>query len=73
MTLRRRQALKAGMGVLAAAGGLGAPAIGRAQAGMKLPLATVWPDGNFHTINCRRFAEEVKKATDGAIDIDVKS
>src|SRR5882757_9067793 len=73
MTLRRRQALKAGVSAFAAAGSLGAPAIGRAQAATKLPLATVWPDGNFHTINCLRFAEEVKKATDGAIDIDVKS
>jgi TRAP-type C4-dicarboxylate transport system substrate-binding protein len=45
----------------------------RAQAPLKLPLSTVWPDGNFHTINCKRFAEEVKKATSGAVDIDVKS
>jgi TRAP-type C4-dicarboxylate transport system substrate-binding protein len=73
MTTGRRQAIRAGMGALAAAGNLGAPAIGRAQTATKLPLATVWPDGNFHTVNCRRFAEEVKKATDGAIDIDVKS
>jgi hypothetical protein len=38
-----------------------APAVVRAQAAMKLPLATVWPDSNFHTVNCRRFADEVKK------------
>jgi TRAP-type C4-dicarboxylate transport system substrate-binding protein len=50
-----------------------APAIVRAQTAMKLPLASVWPDGNFHVVNCRRFAEEVKKATGGAVDIDVKS
>ncbi|TMJ23340.1 MAG: C4-dicarboxylate ABC transporter substrate-binding protein, partial [Alphaproteobacteria bacterium] len=50
-----------------------APAIVQAQAAMKLPLATVWPDTNFHVINCRRFADEVKKATGGAVDIDVKS
>src|SRR5882672_12333245 len=72
MKLGRRTALKAGVGVGMAAV-VGAPAIVRAQAALKLPLSTVWPDGNFHTINCRRFAEEVKKATDGAIDIDVKS
>ena len=65
MRMGRRQALKAGVGVIAAAGGLGVPAIGRAQAATKLPLATVWPDGNFHTINCRRFAEEVKKRPTG--------
>jgi TRAP-type C4-dicarboxylate transport system substrate-binding protein len=52
---------------------LGAPAIGRAQGALKLPLATVWPDGNFHTINAKRFADEVKTATSGAVEIDVKS
>ena len=70
MKLGRRNALKAGAGMMAL---VGAPSIARAQAATKMPLATVWPDGNFHTINCRRFAEEVKKATGGAIDIDVKS
>lgn len=73
MKIGRRQALTAGAGALAAVGGIGAPAIGHAQAATKLPLATVWPDGNFHTINARRFADEVKKATSGAVDIDVKS
>ena len=68
MKLGRRTALKAGAGALVMA-----PAVVRAQAAMKLPLATVWPDANFHVINCRRFADEVKKATGGAIEIDVKS
>ena len=49
---------------------LAMPAIGRAQ-GMKLDLSTVWPDGNFHTKNCKRFAEEVAKATGGAVEIVV--
>ena len=66
----RRQALRAGAMALA---GVAAPSVIRAQTTMKLPLATVWPDGNFHTVNCRRFADEVKKATGGAIEIDVKS
>src|SRR3954465_5971670 len=66
----RRQAL--GLGAIALTG-VAAPSVVRAQTPMKLPLATVWPDGNFHTINCRRFADEVKKATGGAIEIDVKS
>jgi TRAP-type C4-dicarboxylate transport system substrate-binding protein len=57
------------MGVVAMA----APAIVRAQAPLKMPLSTIWPDGNFHTINCKRYAEEVKKATSGAVDIEVKS
>jgi TRAP-type C4-dicarboxylate transport system substrate-binding protein len=68
MILGRRTALKAGVGALALA-----PAIVRAQAAMKLDLSTVWPDGNFHTINAKAFAEEVKKATGGAVDITVKA
>jgi len=66
--LGRRNLLKTGIGALAAA-----PAVGRAQAAMKLDLSTVWPDGNFHTINAKRFAEEARKATGGALDITVKS
>ncbi len=72
MKLGRRNALKAGAGIAATAL-VGAPAIAQAQAVTKLPLATVWPDANFHVVNVRRYAEEVKKATGGAIDIDVKS
>lgn len=53
-----------------AAATLSMPAIGRAQ-GVKLDLSTVWPDGNFHTKNCKRFAEEVAKATGGAVQIIV--
>ena len=71
MTLGRRKALKAGVGMGVAV--MAAPAIVRAQAPLKMPLSTVWPDGNFHTINCKRYAEEVKKATSGAVDIEVKS
>lgn len=70
MRLGRRAALKAGASAAAA---MGAPAIVQAQAGSKLALATIWPDGNFHTINARQFAEGVKKATAGAVEIDVKS
>ena len=55
-----------------AAATLAMPAIGRAQ-GLKLDLSTVWPDGNFHTKNCKRFAEEVAKATGGAVQIVVHS
>jgi TRAP-type C4-dicarboxylate transport system substrate-binding protein len=68
MKLGRRTVVRAGIGAA-----LVAPSVVRAQATIKLPLATVWPDGNFHTINARRYAEEVKKATGGAIEIDVKS
>jgi len=48
MTMRRRQALKAGVGALA--GIVGTPAIAQAQAALKLPLSTAWPDGNFHVV-----------------------
>src|SRR6185436_17602714 len=41
----------------------------KASAAMSLDLATVWPDGNFHTTNAKRFAEEVGKATGGEIKI----
>lgn len=39
----------------------------------KWDLSTVWPDGNFHTKNAVRFADEVKKATGGGVDITVKA
>jgi TRAP-type C4-dicarboxylate transport system substrate-binding protein len=39
----------------------------------KWDLSTVWPDGNFHTQNAVRFADEVKKATGGAVEITVKA
>ena len=71
MSVGRRATLKAGLATGAAM--LGAPAVLRAQARLRLPLSTVLPDGNFHTKNCRRFAAEVKAATDGAVDIDVKA
>jgi TRAP-type C4-dicarboxylate transport system substrate-binding protein len=73
MRIGRRQALRAGAGMAALAGGVAAPAIVEAQAPLKLPLSTAWPDGNFHVVNARRFADEVKKATGGAVEIDVKS
>jgi len=69
MKLGRRSALKAGMGAGAAM--LGAPAIVNAQAGMKLDLSTVWPDGNYHTKNCKQFAAEVGKVTNGQVQINV--
>jgi TRAP-type C4-dicarboxylate transport system substrate-binding protein len=68
MMIKRRTALKVG-----ASAAVFAPAIVHAQAAQKLLLSTVWPDSNFHTVNVKRFAEEVKKATSGAVEIDVKS
>lgn len=68
MILGRRTALAAGASAIAMA-----PAIVRAQAPLKLDLATVWPDGNFHTKNAKLFAEEVGKATGGQVQITVHS
>ncbi|MGY6643704.1 MAG: TRAP transporter substrate-binding protein [Salinarimonas sp.] len=36
-------------------------------------MPTPYPDGNFHTININQFADEVREATDGALDITVHS
>ncbi|HWL81150.1 MAG TPA: TRAP transporter substrate-binding protein [Roseomonas sp.] len=56
----------------AALGTLAAPALIRsARAATQLDLATVWPDGNYHTQNAKRFAAEVAKATDNAVQITV--
>ncbi|MGE0424392.1 MAG: TRAP transporter substrate-binding protein [Reyranellaceae bacterium] len=71
MSTSRRQVLRIGAG--AAAVGLAAPWAARAQSTLKWDLSTVWPDGNFHTKNCKVFAEAVKTATGGAVDITVKA
>jgi len=57
---------------LAGAAALAVQAI-PAAAQVKWDLSTVWPETNFHTPNARRFADEVKKATNGAVEITVKS
>jgi TRAP-type C4-dicarboxylate transport system substrate-binding protein len=44
-----------------------------ASAQTKWDLSTVWPDGNFHTKNAMRFADEVKTATNGGVEITVKA
>lgn len=67
MKLGRRMAFKAGAGAL-----VFSPAIASAQT-QKLDLSTVWPDSNFHTQNCKRFAEAVGKATNGGVTITVHS
>src|SRR3954468_23055800 len=42
-----------------------------ASAATSLDLATVWPDGNFHTTNAKKFADEVGKVTGGEVKITV--
>lgn len=38
----------------------------------KWDLSTVWPDSNYHTQNAKKFAQEVKTATGGTVEITVK-
>jgi TRAP-type C4-dicarboxylate transport system substrate-binding protein len=44
-----------------------------AQAQTKWDMPTPYSDGEFHTINVRQFAEDVKKASGGQVDINVHS
>jgi TRAP-type C4-dicarboxylate transport system substrate-binding protein len=46
---------------------------GAAQAQTKWDMPTPYSDGEFHTINVRQFAEDVKKASGGQVDINVHS
>jgi TRAP-type C4-dicarboxylate transport system substrate-binding protein len=46
---------------------------GAAQAQTKWDMPTPYQDGEFHTRNIKQFADDVKKATNGALDITVHS
>ncbi len=46
---------------------------GTVQAQTKWDMPTPYSDGEFHTINVRQFAEDLKKASGGQIDINVHS
>ena len=48
-------------------------ACGGAQAQTKWDMPTPYSDGEFHTRNVRTFVEDVKKNTNGAVDITVHS
>ena len=48
-------------------------AAGAAQAQTRWDMPTPYSDGEFHTRNVRAFAEEVKKATGGKLEINVHS
>ena len=48
-------------------------AAGAAQAQTKWDMPTPYSDGEFHTRNVRAFAEDVKKATGGKLEINVHS
>jgi TRAP-type C4-dicarboxylate transport system substrate-binding protein len=48
-------------------------AAGAAQAQTKWDMPTPYADGEFHTRNVKAFAEDVKKNTNGAIDLTVHS
>ncbi len=59
--------------VAGAVAGVFALAAGAAQAQTKWDMPTPYADGEFHTINVRQFAEDVKKATGGQLDLNVHS
>lgn len=44
-----------------------------AAAGQTWKMPTAYPDGNFHTENVRWFADEVRKATNGELNIEIFS
>ena len=67
MITRRKFAVGAGAALSVA------PFVRAASAALTLDLSTVWPDGNFHTQNARRFADEVKKVTNGEVTVNVQS
>jgi TRAP-type C4-dicarboxylate transport system substrate-binding protein len=46
---------------------------GAAQAQTKWDMPTPYSDGEFHTINVRQFADDVKKATGGQLELTVHS
>jgi TRAP-type C4-dicarboxylate transport system substrate-binding protein len=48
-------------------------AFGSAQAQTKWDMPTPYPDGNFHTKNVKQFADEVKTASGGKLEIVVHS
>jgi TRAP-type transport system periplasmic protein len=48
-------------------------AFGAAQAQTKWDMPTPYSDGEFHTRNIKEFVEDVKKNTNGALDINVHS
>jgi TRAP-type C4-dicarboxylate transport system substrate-binding protein len=69
MNITRRSLLSIGAAAVVSAVLRPAAAAGK----IEWDLSTVWPESNFHTQNARRFAEEVGKATGGAVEITVKS
>ena len=67
MVFTRRNLLAAGAAGAAGLGGMGAA---RAQ-GTRWQFATPYQDTNFHTKNVRAFVDDVQKATNGALQIQL--
>jgi TRAP-type C4-dicarboxylate transport system substrate-binding protein len=68
MSVNRRQVL-GGAGAALALPALG----GGASAQAPINLSSILPDSNFQVRNAKRYAEEVSKATGGAVNISVKA
>jgi TRAP-type C4-dicarboxylate transport system substrate-binding protein len=60
------------LAALCTAAVLGVNALG-AQAATQLMIVTPWPEGNFQVKTLNQFAEAVKKATDGEVELDIHS
>ena len=60
------------LAALCTAAVLGANALG-AQAATQLMIVTPWPEGNFQVKTLNQFAEAVKQATDGEVELDIHS
>ncbi|WP_458097281.1 TRAP transporter substrate-binding protein [Roseomonas sp. WA12] len=67
MVFNRRNLLAAGGAGIA---GLAAPGLARAQ-GARWQFATPYADANFHTRNVKAFVEDIQKATNGALQVQL--
>lgn len=68
MALTRRNLMAAGSASAATLAGLGQA---RAQAATRWQFATPYADTNFHTRNVKSFVEDIQKATNGALQVQL--
>ena len=55
------------------AAGMFAAALSNPALSADWDMPTPYPDATFHTVNVNQFAEDIKKATDGGLNITVHS
>ncbi len=73
MSINLTKRVVAALGIVTLATGtlLGVPGSAKAAETWNLPIA--WPEKNFHVVNVKIFAQEVEKATNGEVKINVHS